>query len=58
MLNTLHKQEKKFSESPKGQKSLGFCNSKDFDTITQGIDKRLELKKLYGDKWWEYDDNE
>jgi hypothetical protein len=56
ILNTLHKAEDKFSTSPKGQKKLGFCNSNDFNTIAKRIEKTLGLKKLYGEKWWEYDD--
>jgi hypothetical protein len=58
ILNILHKEEEKFLTKPKGQKLLGFCNFKDFDAITKRIEKTLELKKLYGDKWWEYDDGE
>jgi hypothetical protein len=58
ILNTLHKSEEKFSTSSKGQKSLGFCNSKDFNAIAKRIEKTLELKRLYSDKWWEYDDVE
>lgn len=58
ILNTLHKGEEMFSTSPKGQKTLGFCNSKDFDAITKRIEKTIELKKLHGDKWVEYDDEE
>lgn len=58
ILNTLHKSDEKFSTSPKGQKLLGFCNSKDFEAIAKRIERREELKKLYGHKWWEYDDEE
>ena len=58
ILNSLHKAEGKFSTSLKGQIKLGFCNSENFDAITKRIEKTLELKKLYGDKWWEYDDGE
>ena len=58
IFNILHKKEAKFSTVPKGQKSLGFCNSDDFDAITDRIEKVLALKALYGDKWWEYDDYE
>jgi hypothetical protein len=58
ILNILHKGEEKFSTSPKGQKLLGFCNSIDFDVISKAIERTLELKRLHGDKWWEYDDAE
>ncbi len=58
ILYTLHKGEEKFSTSPKAQKLLGFCHSKDFDAITKRIEKTLGLKKLYGDKWWEHYDGE
>lgn len=58
ILQILHKEEAKFSTSPKGQIQLGFCKSEDFEAITKGIEKTLELKKLYGDKWWEHDDGE
>lgn len=37
ILNTLHKEEEKFSTLAKGQKKLGFCNSKDFDAITKRL---------------------
>ncbi len=46
------------SRGTKGQKLLGFCHSKDFAAITKRIEKTLNLEKLYGDKWWEYDDRE
>ena len=55
---TLHKGDEKFSTSPKGQKILGFCNSKDFEEIKRRIEKTLELKKLHGKKWCEYEDGE
>jgi hypothetical protein len=41
ILNTLHTIKKQFSESTKGQKSLGFCNSEDFDAIRRDIEKKL-----------------
>jgi hypothetical protein len=56
ILQTLHKEEAKFSTSPKEQMQLGFCKSENFNAITKRIEKTLELKKLYGDKWWGYDD--
>ena len=58
MLNTLHRGETKFSTSRPDQRSLGFCDFKDFEAITKRIEKTLDLRKLYGDKWWEYDDGE
>ncbi|MDI9342738.1 MAG: hypothetical protein QM534_19350 [Sediminibacterium sp.] len=58
ILNTLYQEDGKFSTLPKGQKSLGFCHSKDFDEIKKRIEKTLELKNLHGEKWWEYDDGE
>jgi hypothetical protein len=56
ILTMLHKEETKFTTMPKEQKRLGFCNSKDFETITRRIEKRLSLQQEYGDQWWEYDD--
>lgn len=50
ILNTLHKRDDNFSTSPKGQKLLGFCNSKDFDEIKTRLEKELELRKLYGEE--------
>ncbi|MBA5794047.1 hypothetical protein H1R17_11825 [Flavobacterium sp. xlx-214] len=58
IFNTLHKGNEKFSTSPKGQKLLGFCNSKDFDDIKTGIEKTLELRKLYGENWSKYNNEE
>lgn len=58
IFNVLHKGDEKFATSPKGQKLLGFCNSKDFDEIKMKIEKTFELKKLYGEKWWEHDNEE
>lgn len=46
------------TDTPKEQKSLGFCNSRDFEEIKKRIEKTLTLKKLYGEKWCEYDDGE
>ncbi|MCD9017137.1 hypothetical protein [Parachryseolinea silvisoli] len=57
ILNLLHKGNEKFSTAPKGQKKLGFCNSKDFESIRKRIEKTLKLKEQYGDKWWEHDDD-
>lgn len=58
ILNTLHKSEEKFSTLPPQQKALGFCNSIDFEAVATRIEKVLELKKLYGDRYWEYDNGE
>ena len=58
ILNTLHKEEKKFSTSPNGQKELGFCNSSDFNAIALRIEKKLDLQKTYGKDWWEHDGEE
>lgn len=41
ILNTLHKEDTRFSTAPGGQKSLGFCNSKDFEAIKERIEKKL-----------------
>src|SRR5690606_22868204 len=56
ILDTLHREDTRFSTAPKGQKSLGFCNSKDFEAIKERIEKMLELKALYGANWLAYDD--
>lgn len=56
ILNTLHKEDKRFSTAPKGQLSLGFCNAKDFEEIKVKIEKTLELSALHGDNWLAYDD--
>jgi hypothetical protein len=58
ILNVLHKVEEKFSKSGKEQRILGFCSSIDFGQIAQRIEKTIELKKLYGEKWSQYDEEE
>lgn len=50
IFNTLHKGKSKFSTPPTGQRLLGFCNSMDFDAITDRIEKKLKLKKFGGDQ--------
>ncbi|MFC0773308.1 hypothetical protein [Terrimonas alba] len=55
IFGTLHKEEEHFSTTPKGQKLLGFCNSNNFEAIAIRIEKAIQLKKTYGDKWWEHD---
>ena len=56
ILNTLHRGDKKFTTAPKGQKLLGFCHSRDFGAITKRIEKTTELKKRFGNNWWEHDE--
>lgn len=55
IFNLLHKANEKFSTSPKRQFKLGFCNSQDFADIKRVIERRLSLKKQYGENWWEFD---
>lgn len=58
IFNSLHEENEKFSTSPKDQKSIGFCNSQDFDEIKKGIEIQHELRRIHGEKWWEYDHEE
>lgn len=58
ILKTLHEEYEKFSTVPKGQRSLGFCNSSDLSAITTRIEKTRKLRSIYGDTWWKYDDGE
>ncbi|MBX2925161.1 MAG: hypothetical protein KF746_23370 [Chitinophagaceae bacterium] len=58
MLNLLHKDQGQFSTSPKGQTKLGFCNTSDFDEIKTRLKKNIELRKQFGDKWWEHEIDE
>jgi hypothetical protein len=54
----LHRENQRSSTVPKGQKRLGFCNSRDFEEITARIEKRKQLQAQYGPQWWEHDDGE
>jgi hypothetical protein len=58
ILYLLHEENEKISTASKGQKKLGFCNSKDFEYIQRRTEKTLNLKVQYGNKWWEHDDGE
>lgn len=58
ILNKLQKVNGKYISAFNVPKALGFCNAKDFEEIKVKIEKTLELRKLSGDKWLEYDNEE
>jgi hypothetical protein len=55
IFNLLHKGDTKYSEAPKRQTMLGFCNFNDLQAIINRREVVADLKEKYGDDWWDYD---
>lgn len=55
IIKLLHVSDSKRWNPTKEYKTLGFCNSNDFESISKHLKMVKELKANYGESWWEHD---